>query len=492
MSESSQPIISFQSSARVEYPGIGIITLQNIVNVGNVLILADILFQNTKWMRVRRNTTGTTAAGQFWGFHNFIHPLLDPTKAGPPYIMRISEVILADFGGSVGRIFFGIGEFTDATDRTTLRGCGFYCDETGNWFALLNDALGDRTRVDTLASTTVPRYLRIDMDGNLKVVRWYVDEVLVATAVLATALDQISPTTGLRFYDVEIQSAAGNQIDAYISAGPRAQMSIVTNIADAVVPPSLAQDFTYQRVLNLARTRHPSFSKLTFDDNMVIDELNSMASTMLEEGSMADHSAFQHVVNWKADVFPSLDQSAGQKDLRDYADIILPGYVTGVYAIEAIRSDGTKIIVQTKRKESEIRDRLQEADSLVVSRARDPKAVPRGYKVWDPTLRVWKIQKDEAGDSNPWQDVTDANTVVDGVPVPLVKRADLLNNIPLPYQALLPLVERYAVTLAGRAGLEVSWREQQREVAKEAMEKWREFIGDFDMLEDEPFDPEID
>jgi hypothetical protein len=132
------------------------------------------------------------------------------------------------FGASVGRIFFGFGEFVDVTDALSLRGLGFYCDETGNWFALMNDILGDRVRFDTTADTNQPRLLRMDIDGILKEVRWYVDEVLRVTHVMSTPLDQIGAGVGVFLDDVIIQSDAGNQIDAYIAAGIIAQMSLVT------------------------------------------------------------------------------------------------------------------------------------------------------------------------------------------------------------------------------------------------------------------------
>lgn len=494
MSESVQAMIAFNSNLQTTVTGVQTFTLDGIFGAG--LTTTNQAFINAIWLRVRRNTTGDNVFGVEWGKYNFLHPILDPTHAGPPYIMRIAEMIAPSFGASVGRIFFGFGEFTDVTDRLSLRGAGFYCDETGNWFALLNDVLGDRERFDTGADTNQPRFLRMELDGNLKVVRWYVDEVLVLTHTVATAIDQIETgvdaASGLLFNDVVIQSDAGNQIDAFIASGMVAQMSIITDEPEPAALPPLSQDLTYQRVINLARTRHPAFKDLILDDNQVVDELNAMAMAMISIASLADHSSFQQVVNWNTDVFPSLDQTGGQVDLRDYTDIVLPGWVTGVYSIEAVKKNGSKVAVEIKRKESEIRDREQEADSIQILRSTDdPKRIPRGFKVWDDARRVFSIQKDETGDSNPWQDVVDANFVVDGIRVAMVKRGDLTNAISMPFQALLPLVERYAVTLAGRAGLDLRWRESQRQVAELEMEKWREFIGEFDMMEDEPFDPEI-
>ena len=497
MSESIQPLMVLNAHLQVTYPGLSLNTLDGIFGGGTVG--PNISFINLQWIRVQRNAVGNNIFLLEFGVHHFIHPFLDPTHAGPPYIMRITETIAPSFGASVGRVFFGFGGFSDVTDPNSLHGAGFYCDEVGNWFALLRDVLGDRVRFDTGADTNQPRSLRMDIDGNKKQLRWYIDEVLRKTHTFVTPLDDIAPGFDVLFTDVAIQSAAGNLINVYIAAGIVAQMSIVTDEPEVVeVPeevvtlPPIGQALTYQRVINLARSRHPAFKELILDDNQVVDELNAMAMAMISIASLADHSAFQQVVNWKTDVFPSLDQTGDPVDLRDYSDIVLPGWVTGVYAVEAVKKDGSKIVVEVKRKESETRDRLEEADSVtLIGTTSDPKRIPRGFKVWDDALRVFTIQKDETGDSNPWQDVVDANFVVAGIRVAMANRGDLTNNISMPFQALLPLVERYAVTLAGRAGLDLRWRESQRQVAEEEMEKWREFIGEFDMMEDEPFDPEI-
>lgn len=500
MSENVQAMIGFNSANATTITGVQKTTLDALIGV--VFVTPKISFIGASWVEVQRSAAGgANVGGQFWGKHNSPHVILDPTHAGPPYILRICETITPVYGSNSGRIFFGFGEFTDIADPASLVGLGFYCDKTGNWFALMSDDLGDRERFDTDADTNQPRFLRMELDGNLKAVRWYVDEVLVRTHAMLTPLDKIETGTdggsGLLFNDVVIQSAAGHNVIAYIGSGLTAQMSIITDepepvvVVPVVIDP-VGQGLTYQRVINLARSRHPKFDELILDDNQVVDELNALAMSMISIASLADHSAFQQVVNWNADVFPLLDQSGGQVDLRDYSDIVLPGWVTGVYAIEAVRLDGSKIVVEVKRKESETRDRLQEEDSVVLLRTTtDPKRIPRGFKVWNDALGVFTIQKDEVGDVNPWQDVVDANFVVAGVRVAMKNRGDLTNNISMPFQALLPLVERYAVTLAGRAGLDLRWKLSQRAIAEEEMEKWREFIGEFDMMEDEPFDPEI-
>jgi len=226
VSESIQPMLSLNTNGQTPVTGVTLNTLDGIFGAGSVAINQS--FVGQIWTRIRRNATGDNVFVQDLGIHNFIHPLTDPTHAGPSYIVRITEVIAPSFGASVGRIFFGFGEFIDVTDALSLRGAGFYCDETGNWFALLSDAVGDRVRFDTTADTNQPRLLRMDIDGILKEVRWYVDDVLRVTHVMSSPLDQIGAGVGVFFVDVIIQSDAGNQIDAFIAAGIIAQMSLVT------------------------------------------------------------------------------------------------------------------------------------------------------------------------------------------------------------------------------------------------------------------------
>lgn len=235
--ESVQPIIMLNPDNKTPYSGVAATTLDDTFGAGSVAVRTTLATQ--QYLRVRRNATGDNVFGHTLGFHNFIHPFLDPEHKGPPYIMRISQVIIPIFDGSVGRVFFGLGGFTDVTDASSLRGAGFYCDETGNWIALLADANGDRVRFDTSADTNQPRFLRMDIDANFKTVRWYVDEVIRTTHVVATVLDQLDQADGsglLAFNSAAIQSDAGNQIDAFIAAGIVAQMSIITdepNIAAA-------------------------------------------------------------------------------------------------------------------------------------------------------------------------------------------------------------------------------------------------------------------
>ncbi len=83
-------------------------------------------------------------------------------------------------------------------------------------------------RFDTTADTNQPRTLRMDIDGILKEVRWYVDDVLRVTHVMSSPLDQIASGDGVLFNDVVIQSDAANAVAAFIAAGVMAQMSLVT------------------------------------------------------------------------------------------------------------------------------------------------------------------------------------------------------------------------------------------------------------------------
>jgi hypothetical protein len=226
MSESIQTMLHVTSTVQAPYPGVTLTALDGVFGSGFLTPTSSFIGQI--WIKVERSAGGDNVFGQEFGFHNFIHAFMDPTHTGPPYIVRITEVISPLFGANVGRIFFGFGEFVDVTDALSLRGAGFYCDETGNWFALLSDIIGDRVRFDTTADTNQPRLLRMDIDGILKEVRWYVDDVLRVTHVMASPIDQIASGDGVLFNDVVIQADAGNPVAAYVAAGIMAQMSLVT------------------------------------------------------------------------------------------------------------------------------------------------------------------------------------------------------------------------------------------------------------------------
>ncbi|KKM21125.1 hypothetical protein LCGC14_1638560, partial [marine sediment metagenome] len=451
-----------------------------------------------QYVRPRRNVTGDNVFGETLGFHNFIHAFLDPTHVGPKYVIRIEQVIIPQFGASAGRVFFGLGGFSDVTDATSLRGAGFYCDETGNWFALLADALGDRVRVDTTADANQVRHLRMEIDANLKTIRWYVDQVLRKTYRVLTPLDQMdgSASSGLLGFNTVIQSDAGNQIDAYIAAGIVAEMSLVTSELDTVVIVGTpAGQLTYQRIINLAVTRAQEFPELTLDDQQVVDEMDALALELVQEGSDADHTAFQQVVNWNADILPDLTEDPAPTDLGDIAYIQVPRWVNSIYSLEGVKSDGSKIEINIFSKESEIRGRPVVGLTIAYTSLGDPRTrKPQALKVWKASSALWELHKDESYFSpgaSPWDDIVDANLIVSGVPVRIGSRANLTNTVPLPFRALRPMAESFAITLGSRANKDYRWMAHQRQVAEDAKTQFREFINMMDMATDEPFDPEI-
>ncbi len=246
MAANVQPIIMFNEGNRVDYSGLQTTNLQVTYGAGSVS--ANETLTGQQYFKMTRNATGDDVFGQYLGEHNFVHPFLDPDHLGPPYVMRFQEVMVPLFSTSVGRVFFGLGRFEDFADHTSLKGVGFYCDETGNWFAILVDALGDRVRFDTSADTNQARSLRFEIDGRLKSVRWYVDEVLRKTYVMLTPLDRIEDpaSAGVLFHNCLIQSDAGNAISVYLSPGIVAQMSLITDndVPISTGPPTVPGDFT--------------------------------------------------------------------------------------------------------------------------------------------------------------------------------------------------------------------------------------------------------
>jgi len=258
--------------------------------------------------------------------------------------------------------------------------------------------------------------------------------------------------------------------------------------------PTLSNALTYQRVLNVTRMRSGDFGGLVIDDMQIIDELNAITLELMQEGTDADVSSFQQIFNWATHVAPLLTPVPA--DLREVDNILVPGWVQTVFAIEGIRSNGSKIEIGIQRKESEVRDRIPDHDegfgfyaALLDSSLRKPRA----WRVWDGDNSVWRLYKDltSEGGKQTWEDIVDVNLVVSGVPLAMTKRPDLNDTIPLPFRALRPLAEAYAIILGGRTNKSVGWMRDQRLVKQKAFDDFREFINQSDMSRDEPFDPEI-
>ena len=288
MTEIVQPLVAFNPNARTLYPGLNQVGFDTQFGTGSFLpniTPAGVLQQ---WLLVRHTAAGDDVFGNILGAWGIVHSLLDPVIQGPNHILVFQETIFVDYQTATqGRVFFGVGEWTDVTDDDALRGIGFYADDTGNWFALLSDALGDRLRLDTAIDPTAPHHIRFEIDGILRQVRWLIDGVQVASHSLTTPLDQISTGTSLDFLDVGVRST-GELINVFVAVGAVNQVLLITNEAEAVV--SVSDQITYQDVVNLARTRAPEFAALVLDDQQVFKELNAMCLEMVQEGSDADHT----------------------------------------------------------------------------------------------------------------------------------------------------------------------------------------------------------
>lgn len=263
---------------------------------------------------------------------------------------------------------------------------------------------------------------------------------------------------------------------------------------DVEPTPVISGRLSYQRVMNVARNRSRDFQGLVIDDNVVMDELNALTLELIQEGTDADHTAFQQVLNWSTDVLPSLGILPAPADLTEIDNIWLPYWVNTIFTVEGIQSSGKKIEIIVRRKESENRDRVPGQDEgyyggLLETEGRKPLA----FKVWDPTESVWKLFKDLTTDSqvDAWADITDVNIVVAGVYLPMSERADMTDPIPVPFRALRPLAEAYALILGGRVNKSAGWMREQRLVKDRAWEAFREFVNQMDMASYDSIDPEV-
>lgn len=491
MTEVVQPLITHSTNQRTFYPGLDVSGFDTQFGTGASLI--NITLDNQQWLLHRHTAVGDDVYGAILGSWGMVHSLLDPLIQGPNHILVFQETIIIDFQAATqGRIFFGLGAWTDVTDDDTLRGIGFYCDhDTQTWFALLSDSAGDRVRVATTIDVTARHHLRIEIDGILHQVRFLIDGVQVAAHGLAVPLEQIATGTTLDFLQLALRST-GELIQGYMSGGAVDQVLLITNEPEAAV--AVSEQITYQDVINLARTRASEFQALVLDDNQVYKEMNAMCLEMVQEGSDADHTAFQEVLNWATTVLPTITTIPAPVDLRDVDFIEVPIWVNTIYAAEVLNAAGKKTEISIVKKEAEIRDRPFDDEALIYLSADQRQQKPRAFRVWDSARSRWKLYKDENNVSpgaNPWADKTDANLIVSGVPMQMFSRADLTDTLPLPYRALRPMAEAYAVTLGMRAGKDRGWIQDQRTVAEAAMTQFREFINMMDMATDVPFDPEI-
>ena len=313
------------------------------------------------------------------------------------------------------------------------------------------------------------------------------------------AIGTWSPTPDTQYDYLESASHTKLGINAnattFVTGAPPAWNNL-THQRPVAAPtnPPITNRLTYQRVLNIARQRSRDFVGLIIDDNQIMDELNAITLELLQEGSDADVSAFQQTMNWATDVAPSL--MPVPTDLRALGNILVPGWVQTIFAVEGLRSNGSKIEIGVQRKESETRDRIPDQDegfgfytALLDQRLRKPRA----WRVWDGSNSVWRLYKDltSEGGEQTWQDIIDVNIVVSGIRIAMTERPDLNDEIPLPFRALRPLAEAYALILGGRPNKNLGWMRDQRVVKQQSFDSFREYINQSDMSRDEPFDPEI-
>lgn len=279
----------------------------------------------------------------------------------------------------------------------------------------------------------------------------------------------------------------------YGTSGITGQLPTFDNLTlqtlDPVMPP-LTNLITYQRVLNIARNRSKDFQRVVVDDMQIVDELNQLTLELVQEATDADHSSMQEVVNWATDVKPYLNPEPA--DLTAADDIVLPAWVNTVFAVEGVRSTGTKVTINVERKESEIRDR-NDYEGIYTGLLDERLLRPRAWRVWDGTYGVWRLVKDVTSDGGvaTWADLVDANIVVAGVRLAMTERPDLTDTIPVPFRGLVPLAEAYALILGSRVNKSVGWMRDQRIVKDKAWERFREYINQSNMSGDEAVDPEI-
>lgn len=114
------------------------------------------------------------------------NPLVDPATPTRAVIVRIRDVVqlTRTAGATFGNIFFGYGDSYPFQWGTieVIRGVGFHSYGGGTWrtYKSSNNMIAQRV-FDTGIPLTNLCELLIELDGQLKQVRWYIDGVLVDT-----------------------------------------------------------------------------------------------------------------------------------------------------------------------------------------------------------------------------------------------------------------------------------------------------------------------
>jgi hypothetical protein len=155
----------------------------------------------------RTFTPSATTQGQGW-LPIDLEPkvILDPIFPPTGIIVTFQDVVKAVFSGPFntqqGQVFFGMGHNTEITNALNPWGkIGFRCYYAGagvqpTWVAYFNSLDGLALfKVDTGIKVDSPRHLKVELDGALQQIRWWIDGTLVAS--LSPAAGTVPGESGL-------------------------------------------------------------------------------------------------------------------------------------------------------------------------------------------------------------------------------------------------------------------------------------------------------
>lgn len=133
------------------------------------------------------------------------NPLVDPGQALRPVIVRIRDVVqlTRTLGASFGNIWFGYGDSYPFQWGTieVIRGVGFHSYGGGTWrtYKSSNNMIAQHV-FDTGVPLTNLCELMIELDGQLKQIRWYIDGVLVDTYNVVADAGAVNPNSQPSIY----------------------------------------------------------------------------------------------------------------------------------------------------------------------------------------------------------------------------------------------------------------------------------------------------
>jgi hypothetical protein len=251
MAEMTNIIQMMTAGNQLLYPGIGYNTTDQLVGGGATVSWGASLL-NTKWAYALRSTANDDGGGYLVGQFP-VQAFLDYRLGFIPYVVSLKYLVVNNHtaeGTDDAVVFMGFGGWAPSpAAKADLWGVGFYSDNGGNWYRIIQDASTTHVDADTgVSADGVARELEIQIDGRDHTVRFFIDGVQVGTdftfssptllgELAATSTDEGWPNVGVQVWNNGGTGSGVGKI--YWIAGTRdAGLTLRTGTPDGDVGPS--------------------------------------------------------------------------------------------------------------------------------------------------------------------------------------------------------------------------------------------------------------